>query len=163
MLCSGFHSRPCTRIRCALGSGSFPDRGSVVRSAGLTPHPLPTLPWAFRAKCRAPLPTLPERRRAAGFGGSPCCFLTSMFPSNSRREAAAYGVASSAPIINRSILFEVKSCAYMFYAGFQKGPIEFRACPLDVDTLEGVSCPTLPYPGGSWPGQAHPYLPYPQA
>ena len=59
--------------------------------------------------------------------------------------------------------FEVKSCAYMFYAGFQKGPIEFRTCPLDVDTLAGVSCPTLPYPGGSWPGQAHPYLPYPQA
>ena len=80
-----------------------------------------------------------------------------------RRGAAAYGVASSAPIIKRSILFEVKSCPYMFYAGFQKGPVEFRTCPLDVDTLEGVSCPTLPYPGGSWPGQAHPYLPYPQA
>ena len=72
--------------RGALGSGSFPDRGSVVRSAGLTPHPLPTLPWAFRAKCRAPLPTLPERRRAAGFGGFPCCFLTSIpleFPPRS--------------------------------------------------------------------------------
>lgn len=48
----------------------------------------------------------------------------------------------------------------MFYADLQKGPIEFRTCPLDVDTLEGVSCPTLPYPGGSWPGQAHPCLPY---
>ena len=55
------------------------------------------------------------------------------------------------------------SHVHMFYAGFQKGPIEFRTCPLDVDTLESVSCPTLPYPGGSWPGQAHPYLPYPQA
>ena len=32
----------------------------------------------------------------------------------------------------------------MFYAGFQKGPVEFRTCPLDVDTLEGVSCPTYP-------------------
>ena len=53
-------------------------------------------------------------------------------------------MASSAPIIKRSILFEVKSCPYMFYAGFQKGPVEFRTCPLDVDTLEGVSCPTYP-------------------
>ena len=44
-----------------------------------------------------------------------------------------------------------------------KRALLFRTCPLDVDTLEGVSCPTLPYPGGSWPGQAHPYLPYPQA
>ena len=77
--CAQPHTNP-------LGSGSFPGRGSVVRSAGLTPHPLPTLPWAFRAKFRAPLPTLPEGRRAAGFRGSPCCFLTSIpleFPPRS--------------------------------------------------------------------------------
>ena len=48
-------------------------------------------------------------------------------------------------MIDRSILREVKSGPYMLKAGFQKGPIEFRTCALDVDTLPRA-CPALPYP-----------------
>ena len=53
--------------------------------------------------------------------------------------AAAYGVACSAPMIDRSILREVKSGPYMLKAGFQKGSMELRTCPLDVSPLACVS------------------------
>ena len=56
-----------------------------------------------------------------------------------RRVAAAYGVACLAPMIDRSIFREVKSGPYMLKAGFQKGPMELRTCPLDVSPLACVS------------------------
>ena len=48
-------------------------------------------------------------------------------------------MACSAPMIDRSILREVKSGPYMLKAGFQKGPMELRTCPLDVSPLACVS------------------------
>ena len=74
------------------------------------------------------------------------CELRSLFYSyrvnaSPRRVAAAYGygVACSAPMIDRSILREVKSGPYMLKAGFQKGSMELRTCPLDVSPLACVS------------------------
>ena len=48
-------------------------------------------------------------------------------------------MACLAPMIDRSILREVKSGPYMLKAGFQKGPMELRTCPLDVSPLACVS------------------------
>ena len=64
---------------------------------------------------------------------------SSRVSASPRRVAAAYGVACSAPMIDRSILREVKSGPYMLKAGFQKGSMELRTCPLDVSPLACVS------------------------
>ena len=48
-------------------------------------------------------------------------------------------MACLAPMIDRSILREVKSGPYMLKAGFQKGSMELRTCPLDVSPLACVS------------------------
>ena len=66
-------------------------------------------------------------------------FYSCRVSASPRRVAAAYGVACSAPMIDRSILREVKSGPYMLKAGFQKGSMELRTCPLDISHLACVS------------------------
>ena len=53
-------------------------------------------------------------------------------------------MAFSAPIIKRSILFEVKSCPYMFYAGFPRALLSSEHVCWTLTPLR--ACPALPYP-----------------
>ena len=98
---------------------ALPLRRSVYRAHATQP----TVPSAKRSQ-GAPV----VRRCSARVGGS----------------GAALRVAHPhthvlAPMIDRSILREVKSGPYMLKAGFQKGSMELRTCPLDVSPLACVS------------------------